>query len=362
MKDIIDLYRNVVIQIATPYSIGTGFYLQEPNLIVTNEHVVRDNAAVVVAGGGFPRQLVRVIFVDPKYDLAFLEPPKEAALPKVPLDTDRILSEGDPVIAIGHPLGLKFSTTQGIVSNTQYERGGTIYIQHDAALSPGNSGGPLVTTDGAVVGVNTFLLLDGNNIGFSLSVRYLAKTVDEFIAAGRQPGTRCASCSNLVAANTLDNGYCPYCGARVQLPTATDEYEPMGIAKSMEEIIRRAGHDVRLARVGPNKWEIRQGSAKINLSYHEKTGLITGDAYLCMLPKENIKPLYEYLLRQNHKIQGLTLSIREQDIILSLLIFDRYFNADTGFQLFHHLFEKADYYDNILVEQYGARWSNRDER
>lgn len=356
MKDIIDLYRNVVIQIATPYSTGTGFYLKEPNLIVTNEHVVRDNAEVVVDGGGFKKQLVKVVFIDPKYDLAFLAPPQNSELPEVHLGTNKILHEGDSVLAIGHPLGLKYSATNGIISNTQHEMGGILYLQHDAALSPGNSGGPLVDKEGEIVGINTFIMKDGNSIGFSLPVRYLATTVDEFLAAGKKIGTRCSSCSNLVFEDTVENGYCPHCGAKVQLPAKSDDYEPMGIAKSIEEMIIQAGHQVRLARVGPNKWEIQKGSAKINISYHEKTGLITGDAYLCVLPKENIKPLYEYLLRQNYKTEGLTFSIREQDIILSLLIFDRYFNADTGFQLFQHLFEKADYYDNILVEQYGARW------
>jgi len=55
-------------------------------------------------------------------------------------------------------------------------------------------------------------------------------------------------------------------------------------------------------------------------------------------------------------MEGLNFSIKEQDIILSLLIYDRYLNVDTGIQLFKHLFEKADYYDNILVEEYGALW------
>ncbi|MBK6948068.1 MAG: hypothetical protein IPH16_08450 [Haliscomenobacter sp.] len=88
--------------------------------------------------------------------------------------------------------------------------------------------------------------------------------------------------------------------------------------------------------------------------------MITGDAYLCMVPKENIKPLYEFLLRQNYLMEGLSLSIKDQDIILSLLIYDRYLNLETGLHLFKYLFEKADYYDNILVEQFGAIWKHED--
>ncbi|HMO37916.1 MAG TPA: trypsin-like peptidase domain-containing protein [Saprospiraceae bacterium] len=356
MNDIIELYRNVVIQIATPYSTGTGFYLKQPNLIVTNEHVVRDNDRVVVDGDAFAKQLVRVIYVDPRHDLAFLEPPQQADIPAVQLGTQKSVREGDQVLAIGHPLGLKYTATKGIVSNTRHEQGDVLYIQHDAALSPGNSGGPLVDDVGDVVGVNTFIMRDGNSIGFSLPARYLAEAVEEFIAQGRRIGARCLSCSNLVFEDTIEQGYCPHCGAKIKMPSQTELYEPIGVAKTIEDIITRIGYDVALARVGPNKWEIQQGSAKIYISYYEKTGLITGDAYLCTLPKENIKPLYEYLLRQNYHMEGLTFSIREQDIILSLLIFDRYLNVETGANLFRYLFEKADEYDNILVETYGALW------
>ena len=78
------------------------------------------------------------------------------------------------------------------------------------------------------------------------------------------------------------------------------------------------------------------------------------------MPKDNINPLYEYLLKQNYEIEGLTFSIKENDIVLSLLIYDRYLNMDTGMKLFKYLFERADYYDNILVEEYGAIWKNEE--
>jgi len=113
---------------------------------------------------------------------------------------------------------------------------------------------------------------------------------------------------------------------------------------------------VALSRSGHNAWEVKQGSATILVSYHDKSGLISADTVLCELPKENIKPLYEYLLRENYSNEALTLSLNDQDIVLSLLIFDRYLNEETGKAMLSQLFEKADYYDNVLVEQYGASW------
>src|SRR5690606_14278628 len=108
---------------------------------------------------------------------------------------------------------------------------------------------------------------------------------------------------------------------------------PSGVAKTIEALIARIGHDVSLSRCGPNAWEIRQGSARIIITYHDKSGLMSADAVLCQLPKENIKRLYEYLLRENYRNEALTLSVHDQDIVLSLLIFDRYLNEETGQQM-----------------------------
>ncbi len=362
MKEVIEIYREAVIQIATPYSTGTGFYLSDAQLIVTNEHIVRDNREVVVEGNKLEKQLAQVVFIDQRYDLAFLSVEKVDGLPSVSLASiDKEVKEGDPIIAIGHPYGFKYSATQGIVSNTIHEKNDVYYIQHDAALNPGNSGGPLVNHQGEVVGINTFIVRDGNSIGFSLPVKYLHEAVEDFSHYRGEIGARCSSCSNLVTEKTIDNGYCPHCGAKILLPSDVEDYEPVGVANTVEEMLARTGHQVKLSRRGLNVWEINQGSARISIAYYEKNGLITGDAYLCLLPKQNIKPLYEYLLRQNYEMEGLNFSIRGQDIILSLLIFDRYLNVDTGLVLFRHLFEKADYYDNILVEKYGAHWKYEED-
>lgn len=70
---------------------------------------------------------------------------------------------GDAVLACGHPFGYKFSITRGIISSVEYELGALSYFQHDAALNPGNSGGPLLSMDGHLLGINTFMV-DGDKI------------------------------------------------------------------------------------------------------------------------------------------------------------------------------------------------------
>jgi serine protease Do len=357
MSDFVETFRNVIVQIATPSSTGTGFYLRGRGLIVTNHHVVEGNRAVVVEGAKFPKQLVSVRYVDPRYDLAFLEGPKDhAELPEVRLGLGKTLRERDPVTAMGHPFGLKFSVKSGIVSNTREVMNGIPYLHIDAALNPGNSGGPLVDNDGEVVGINTFVIRDGDNTGFSLPVSFLEESLEGFLKIGSDNASRCPACLNIVTEKTVENNFCSFCGNKVELPSSVEEYEPSGVPKTIELLVAKIGHDVALSRCGPNAWEIREGSAKIIITYHDKSGLMSADAVLCQLPKENIKQLYEYLLRENYQNEALTLSVHDQDIVLSLLIYDRYLNEETGQKMLKTLFEKADHYDDILVNDFGATW------
>jgi serine protease Do len=356
MKKSLESYKNFVIQIATPYSMGTGFYLKSADLIITNYHVVEGNAQVAVEGNGMKMQIVPVLYTDARYDLAFLQTPAKHHLAEVRLGKGSILKPGDTVVAVGHPFDLKYSFTKGIISNPNHIINELHYLQHDAAINPGNSGGPLLNEAGEVIGVNTSIIANANTIGFSLSADYLEDTIQEYLAGNREKGTRCQSCSNIVFESTIDGEYCPDCGAKAKLPSVEPAYEPEGVSRIVEDMLTKAGFDVRLSRRGPSGWEIKKGSAQIDMAYHAQTGLIMCDAHLCTLPKKNIQPLYEYLLRQNYENNGFQFNVVGQDIVLSLLIYDKYLNEDVALELLKNLFEKADYYDNILVEKYGAAW------
>lgn len=360
MKEVIERFKEVIVQIATPYSTGTGFFLASRNLVVTNEHVVKGNREVVIDGNGFERQLSQVVYTDPRYDLAFLSFSPKNALPEVELAQQTTISEGDTVVAMGHPFGLKFTATKGIVSNASHVQDDINYLQHDAALNPGNSGGPLVGVDGKVIGVNSFTIGNGDNTGFSLPSKYLLAALDSFEKERNGAvGARCENCENLVFEHNVEDGFCPFCGSKITLPSQEEEYEAAGISRTIEHILNESGHDVKLSRRGPNLWEIQQGSAHISITYYEPNGLISGDAVLCDLPQKNISPVYEYLLRQNHEIEGLTLSVKEKSIVLSLIIYDRYLNEETGLKMFNLLFQKADDLDNVLVEELGCTWRNK---
>jgi serine protease Do len=132
------------------------------------------------------------------------------------------------------------------------------------------------------------------------------------------------------------------------------ESEPVGTAKIIEEILKDLGKDVRLAREGVNTWSVKEGSAKIKIAYNAENYFIAGDAYLCQMPSDAtlIKPLYQYLLQENYKTEGLVFSCIKQNIVLSRVIYDLDITREYGVEVFRHLFKKADEYDDYLKTQY----------
>jgi serine protease Do len=359
IRAIIAAAENIIVQIATPYATGTGFYLQAHDLIITNEHVVRGNKNVVIAGKAFEKQMTSVVYLDIKYDLAFLSPPKNHNMISLECGDLSKIDEGDKVLAVGHPFDLKYTATQGIISNLAHKEDDISYIQHDAALNPGNSGGPLIDMEGHIIGVNTFIVQNGNSIGFALPANILQNCLQDFLAGDGQKGVRCPSCQRISFENKVnDSKYCGHCGAAITMINQITDYEPYGVNYTVEDMISKLGYEVSLTRKGPNNWSLIKGSALLNLSYYEKSGLLIGDVYLCSLPDHNIESLYYFLLKENYKLQGISFSIRNNDIILSLLIHDQYINNNTLMMLFQNLLKSADYYDNVLIHEFGAKWKS----
>jgi serine protease Do len=357
-RSIIEQYQHAVIQIATPSGTGTGFYVKEFDLIVTNDHVVGRFPEVTIAGKSFDKTLSRVWYTDRKHDLAFLQAPGGVDLAEVTLGQYEQLRDGETVVAIGHPFGLSYTATQGVISKVDRIREGLKYIQIDAAINPGNSGGPLVNMRGEIIGVNSFIIRGGDNLGFALPVNYLREALQLYQPNRGHASTRCFSCNFLVTPSNIDSGkYCPSCGTEVDLPEIPEkEPEPVGVAKTIEAMLRELGKDVKLAREGVNNWSVREGSAKIKITYNPENFFIAGDAYLCQMPADpvRIKPLYQYLLQENYRMEGLVLSCVKQNIVLSRIMYDLDVTPDSGVASFRLLFQQADHYDDILKREYGC--------
>jgi serine protease Do len=357
-QQIIEQYQKAIIQIATNSGAGTGFYVKEFDLIVTNAHVVADEGEVTIAGKSFDKSLSRVWYTDRKHDLAFLQAPTGVELPEVRLGQYEQMKDGDEVVAIGHPYGLNYTATQGVISKVDRIRDGLKFIQIDAAINPGNSGGPLVNMNGEIIGVNSFIIRGGDNLGFALPVNYLREALQMYLPNKGQATTRCFSCSVLVTSANIDaKKYCPSCGTEVKLPEIPEkEVEAVGVAKTIEEILRELGKDVKLAREGANHWSVKEGSAKIKITYNPENYFIAGDAYLCQMPTEaaRIKSLYQFLLQENHRTNGLVLSCVKQNIVLSCIIYDLDMTKDNGVDAFRNFFRQADHYDDFLKKEFGC--------
>lgn len=354
-QEIINKFQPIIIQIATPQGTGTGFYLKDYNLIITNNHVVKGNSEAVISGKLFQKVMSPVLFTDPKYDLAFIRPPEGIDFPGHTLALSGSIHDGDTVIAIGNPFELNYTATEGIVSKAKRLYNDLNYIQIDAAINPGNSGGPLVNSAGEIIGVNTFIISGSDNLGFALPGEYLIESLNEYHPYYGLPALRCPTCSNIVTRENIDGEYCPFCGTKVELPVSDKipEYKPTGAALIVETILEQLGKNVKLSRRGAYSWRIEEGSAEITINYNEN-GFIVGDAFLCRLPKLNIAAIYEYLLRENYDLESVIFSVSGQNIVLSALIFDQNLTYESGLNAFKNLFKKADEYDNILIEKYGA--------
>lgn len=357
-QQIIEQYQKAIIQIATPGGTGTGFYVKEFDLIVTNAHVVAEEAEVTIAGKAFDKALSRVWYTDRKHDLAFLQSPAGIELPELKLGQYDKMKDGDSVVAIGHPYGLNYTATQGVISKVDRIRDGLKFIQIDAAINPGNSGGPLVNMSGEVIGVNSFIIRGGDNLGFALPVNYLREALLMYVPNRGQASSRCFSCGALVTSANIDSGkYCPSCGTEAKLPVIPEkEIELVGAAKTVEEILKELGKDVRLSREGVNVWGVKEGSAKIKITYNPENFFIAGDAYLCQMPSDitKIKPLYKYLLEENFRTHGLVLSCVKQNIVLSSIMYDLDMTKENGAKTFRKLFEQADYYDDFLKKEFSC--------
>lgn len=173
---------------------GSGFALDDQQHIVTNDHIVaRARGRTVLVETPDGRRLpAEVMGREPSSDLAVLRVSPSAALTPLPLAKPGTTRVGEPVLAVGSPLGLPGTVTAGIVSalDRQVRLGNNRHtaVQTDASINPGNSGGPLVNARGEVVGVNTAIAtIDGNGsigIGFAIPIDQVQQVADTIIGKG----------------------------------------------------------------------------------------------------------------------------------------------------------------------------------
>ena len=165
-------------------ALGSGFVISEDGYIVTNNHVIEGADEISIEFFSGKTLDAKLIGTDPKTDIALLKVESDEPLPFVNFGDSNVMRVGDWVMAMGNPLGQGFSVSAGIVSARNRELSGTYddFIQTDAAINRGNSGGPLFNMDGQVIGVNTAILSPNGGsigIGFSMASNVVSKVVQQ---------------------------------------------------------------------------------------------------------------------------------------------------------------------------------------
>ncbi|HSF93177.1 MAG TPA: Do family serine endopeptidase [Paracoccaceae bacterium] len=170
-------------------ALGSGFVISADGFIVTNNHVIENADTIEIEFNDGQFLQAEIIGRDEKTDIALLKVDTDKALPFVSFGDSDIARVGDWVLAIGNPLGQGFSVSAGIISARNRELSGAYddFIQTDAAINRGNSGGPLFNMMGEVIGVNTAILSPNGGsigIGFSMASNVVSEVVDQLMKFG----------------------------------------------------------------------------------------------------------------------------------------------------------------------------------
>lgn len=200
VRDLVNQLGEAVVQVRTPGGLGSGFIINEEGFLMTNFHVIEGESQISVevyhqTGGELERKSykqVRIIAINKFGDLALLKIDDKDA-PKfkyVLLGSADALAVGEGVFAIGSPLGLERTVTEGILSTKTRQMAGELFLQTTAQINPGNSGGPLFNMRGEVVGITNMKITFGEGLGFAIpieSVKYFLDHREAFAYSNDNP-------------------------------------------------------------------------------------------------------------------------------------------------------------------------------
>jgi hypothetical protein len=355
MSNLTNDISNAIYKVNTAGGSGTAFYLKDLGIFVTNQHVVNGFRTVSVEDQKKNRFIANVIQINPDADIAFLKTNEVFDAPDLQIHTSSTPQARDAVFVLGFPFGMPFTITEGIVSSPRQLMNGRYYIQTDAAVNPGNSGGPVINAQGGVIGVTTAKFTEADNVGFAIPVDTLTSELQTLSQNTEfRFSVKCHSCSNLIFERTE---YCPNCGANIDTNHFNDA-ELTDLEKFCEEAIRDIGTDPVLARTGYEFWEFYHGSSLIRIFVFEKNYLYATSP-LNNLPSQNLEPLYNYLL--NDPTPPYKLGVYDNKIFLS---YREHISALSGPKReeikknLSNLLVQADRMDDLLHNEYGCELSH----
>lgn len=334
---------------------GSCFYLRSLGLFVTNYHVVEDFQLVAIHDRDRNPYLAKVVLVNPTIDIALLSAEGDFShLPDIELAASESLAIGNKVFVAGFPYGMPFTVTEGSVSSPKQLMNGRNYVQTDAAVNPGNSGGPIFNEVGQVVGVTVSKFKDADNMGFAVRIEDLLSVLNTVETLDRSCfHVQCHSCDEHIKTKAE---YCPSCGAKLA-KDVFDVRELSELSVFCEDAIRTIGIDPIIARDGFEDWTFHRGSSEIRLFTYDNSYLFC-ISILNLLPKTNVEPVLAYLLEQDFSPYKFGLDGRE--IIMAYRIHLTDLTEGSSERIKRELIEmatKADELDNFFVNTFGCEYT-----
>lgn len=345
-----------ICKVITTQGSGTCFYNPNSGIWITNYHVVAGSQQVTLEDQHLDRYLANVVFINPEEDIAFLKSEHSVQADQgIPIVEGRDVIQSEPVFVLGYPYGMPLSITEGIVSAPRQQMHDKSYIQTDAAVNPGNSGGPVLNAQGELVGITTSKFQDADNMGFAIPAEVLS---EQFPFLDENPEgnftMKCPSCDSLI---TEKVEWCDNCGNEID--TRYFEVAPLSdLANFVEGALSKLNINPVLARVGPEYWEFHQGSSQIRIFVYNRNYLYATSP-LNNIPKKNLKELFEYLLKDNAAPYKLGLDGNQIYIAYRVHISD-IFSAHAAEieQNLTNLALKADDLDDFFVNEYGCEMTS----
>lgn len=334
---------------------GSCFYLKQYDLFVTNHHVVEGFREVSLEDDNHNRHLAKVILINPALDIALLQAEGDfSALPDIRL-SDQEVKIGQKINVAGYPFGMPFTATEGTISSPKQLMGDSYYIQTDAAVNPGNSGGPMFNQSGEIVAITTSKLTNADNMGFGVPVASLRTLLGQIEGLDRNSfNVQCSSCEEFISE---EEEYCPSCGEK--LPENIFQQRGLTeLAAFCEKAIEEMGINPVLARVGYENWVFHKGSSEIRMFVYRRSYLFCTSP-LNILPKKNLEPVLTYLLSAPD-LKPYQLGLDGNQIYLSYRIhisdvFSEF--ADEIQKNITNMAFKADEMDNYLADTFGCEFS-----
>lgn len=302
--------RSSIVTVRAGMHQGTGWVALPNELVVTNVHVVGYFREVTIQTTGKKETAARVVHADTRLDIAFLIPLSPLGIKPLPIGDSRKLAPGAPVMAIGHPLGLTHSLVRGVLSAVEREIEGVKYLQTDAALNPGNSGGPLLDSALRVIGVNTWRKAHAQGLGFAVPVYLFYEDLRRFHKEQGQlldavPSYLCVECK---APYEAQEDRCQKCGAPIPFAANAGLLGYSQAFSCAEQTVARLlgslGFIPNQVWVDNGLWRIPQETGEVLVSLGANAAHVRFLSPLTKVPSENFEAFYRFLLTFNDQHSG----------------------------------------------------------